>query len=397
MTYPFLLSYARRDAKIDGAPPLPDPHFEAFLQRLNQRVTHLTGGSGFVDQISIQPGQDWPEELAEALRTSQTMVCLYSPSYFTSEHCGKEMQVLLDRRRNYIRASAGKKPANIIPVLWHPTDRRIPKTLPKIQYQAPNLDPERYGAWNLGDQGRDRELKDFADQIALRVRDAADETPLPALAERPRMNAVRSAFHPPPLPLPEFESPEAMAGPDAVTFVYASSRRWNEWPWAPPDERAVLHLAAAVAKGSEMESNQLTFNLADGNMASRLASLRRKNNVVILLLDAASLDQELFRARIREYDRPEHWPFAVIVTGNGQFSPEFQTKLNESVPYFAKRVPPHLYLVQSRENFSEVVAEALDALKLAILRNPQAPNLIGNVTEFQTLPAVNGPGQIPTV
>jgi hypothetical protein len=69
------------------------------------------------------------------------MVCLYSPAYFQGGYCGKEMQVFLDRRRNYIRANAGKKPANIIPVLWHPVPRRIPMTLPGIQYKDAKLDP----------------------------------------------------------------------------------------------------------------------------------------------------------------------------------------------------------------------------------------------------------------
>jgi hypothetical protein len=116
MTYPYLLSYARKDAMI-GEPPQPDPHFDTFVRRLDQRVRQITGSSGFVDRADIQPGQEWPDELAEALRTAHTMVCLYSPAYFQGGYCGKEMQVFLDRRQNYIRANAGKRPANIIPVL----------------------------------------------------------------------------------------------------------------------------------------------------------------------------------------------------------------------------------------------------------------------------------------
>jgi hypothetical protein len=88
--------------------------------------------------------------------------------------------------------------------------------------------------------------------------------------------------------------------------VYTSSIRWNAWPWAPPEEQAVLYLAASVAKGREMESTQLTFDPADANLACRLDSLRRRNNVVILLVDAASLALDALRARIQDYDRPEH-------------------------------------------------------------------------------------------
>src|SRR5262245_44919752 len=121
MPHPFFLSYARVDAhKIEKGRRQPDPTFEAFLDRLSQRVTQLTGeGPGFVDR-NIEIGEDWRDDLAEALATSKTMVCLYSPSYFKSETCGKEMQVFLDRRRRYIRENVGKKPANIIPVIWQP-------------------------------------------------------------------------------------------------------------------------------------------------------------------------------------------------------------------------------------------------------------------------------------
>jgi hypothetical protein len=394
MSPPFLLSYARLDANIDEHSRQSDPHFEAFLARLNQRVRHLTGRPGFVDRTNIRPGAEWPDELAEALRTTQTMVCLYSPSYFASENCGKEMQVLLDRRHDYIRTHAGKKPANIIPVLWHPTPRRIPKTLPQIEYQAPSLNPDTYGAWNLGDLGRHEELKSFADQIAIRVRDAADETPLPPLPERPRIQGVRSAFQPPPLPLPEFDAPGTASGPDTVTFVYPSLNRWDAWPWAPPQERAVLHLAAAVAKGNEMQATQLTFDLADAQLTARLGSLRRKNNVAILLLDAPSLDRDDLRARIRDYDQPGHSSFATIVITHAYPGPELRATLSATLPHFSKRTAPYFSIAEAHQKFCDIVGQALNELKLAVVRDPQTLNVISDPGEFQSLPAVNGPGAL---
>jgi len=397
MPYPFMLSYAHKDATIGGEPPQPDPHFDAFVKRLSLRVGQLTGSAGFVDHADILPGADWPDDLAEAVRTASTMVCLYSPSYFQSEYCGKEMQAFLDRRQNYIRANAGKKPANIIPVLWQPVTRRVPKTLPDIQYKNAKLNPDTQGVWNLGDQGQERDLNDIADQIALRVRDAADLTPLPVLPGASRIKAFRSAFLPPPLPLPEFDSPDATGGPDAVTFVYASSTHWNAWPWAPPEEQAVLYLAAAVAKGAEMASTQLTFDLADANLIDRLTALRRSNNVVIFLVDAASLGLEGLRARMQDFDRPEHSCFSMIVLDNRRNLP---VSLDDVFPYFAKRTPPHFHMVQPRENpietrerFSKTIADALEQLRLVVINNPYAPNVIGNRTGFQSLPAVDGPGR----
>jgi hypothetical protein len=354
MPYPFFFSYARSDARINPTPPQPDPHFETFLARLTMRVEQLTGARGFVDRNDILTGQDLPDELAEALRTGKTMVCLYSPSYFLSDYCGKEMQILLERRKCYMRTHAGKKPANIIPVLWHPVPRKIPWTLPDIQYQAPDLDPKTQGVWNLGDMGKDRELMDFADQIAVRVRDAADATPLPPLNDRPTMGAIRSAFLPPPLPLPEFDSREAAAGPNAVTFVYASSKQWNEWPWAPPSTQAVLHLSAAVAKGREMEPNQLAFAAADVNLVQRLEVARHQNNVLILLVDGASLAIDGLRERLREYDGQQDSRLATVVIWNDNRDPDLERHMNETFTYFVKRAAPFFHSIDSMIKFFDL-------------------------------------------
>lgn len=397
MPYPFFLSYARRDSFIGGDPQRRDPHFETFVERLNIRVNHYTGSQGFVDRTNIQPGQDWPDELAEALRTAHTMVCLYSPTYFLSEYCGKEMQILLDRRRRYIRNNAGKKPANIIPVLWHPVPGRIPLTLPEIQYKAPNLDPQVHGAWNLGDMGRNKDLEEFTDQIAQRVRDAADETLLPELDYIPRMVAVPSAFIPR-LPLPAYDSPEAVAGPDAVTFVYASSTGWDTWPWAPPNEKAVLHVSAAVAKGKEMEPNQLVFDSEDPNLIQRLNAALQKNNVLIFLVDATSLANEGLCARMREYDRQKYSRFAtMIIWRNNNRTTDLTRRMKETFEYFVQRAVPFFHEIDNREQFAKVVAQAIETLRIATVNHPHDPKRIGAATEFTSLPSVSGPGQVGTV
>jgi hypothetical protein len=126
----FLPLHAELCAATRGRNPEPEPRFNTFLELLDERVNQITGRRGFIDRADIQPGDEWPEALAEGLRTAETLVCLYSPSYFGSDYCGKEMQVFLERRANYMRSNAGKPPANIIAVAWQPIPRRVPKTLP---------------------------------------------------------------------------------------------------------------------------------------------------------------------------------------------------------------------------------------------------------------------------
>ena len=44
----------------------------------------------FVDQESIELGDEWPEALQRALRRSKCLVCVWSPLYFQSDWCYSE-------------------------------------------------------------------------------------------------------------------------------------------------------------------------------------------------------------------------------------------------------------------------------------------------------------------
>jgi hypothetical protein len=224
--------------------------------------------------------------------------------------------------------------------------------------------------------------------------DAADETPLPSLDLKPTMGAIRSAFLPPPLPLPEFDSPEATAGPNAVTFVYASSTQWNTWPWAPPDDQAILHLSSAVAKGREMEPNQLAFAAADLNLVRRLKAARHQNNVLILLVDGASLASAGLRERMRGYDGQQDPRLATMVIWNNNRDPDLERRMNETLTYFVKRAAPFFHSIEARDQFSDVLSRALDQLRIAVRNDPHHLNPIRAATEFSSLPAVAGPGQV---
>src|SRR5262249_3473126 len=160
------------------------------------------------------------------------------------------------------------------------------------------------------------------------------------------------------------------AGPNAVTFVYASSNPGNAWPWSPPNEQAALYLAAAVAKGMEVGATQLTFDLADGKVTNRLAVLRHRNNMGLLFVGAGGLDLEGLRARVQDYDRPEHSSFGTIVLVSNKCTPELRARIDQMLPYFARRAAPHFQIIETpesfnvktRESFSKAVADALEQL-----------------------------------
>ena len=124
-------------------PELPDPWFfmsysktdgdeilKQFYHDLATEVRRLVAyrgdprpsAVGFMDESSIQTGESWEGTLAEALQRSRTLVCIYSPGYFTSPFCGKEFEVFAMRLRQHIanQPPQAPPPSIILPVLWDP-------------------------------------------------------------------------------------------------------------------------------------------------------------------------------------------------------------------------------------------------------------------------------------
>ena len=96
----FMLSYARLDAR-------DDPYLRRFFDELKTEVRRRAGIEPgdicFIDQENIEPGEEWSPELAEAIGTCNALVCIYTPTYFTREYCGKEWQFFRSRLDQYVR------------------------------------------------------------------------------------------------------------------------------------------------------------------------------------------------------------------------------------------------------------------------------------------------------
>src|SRR5215213_1686004 len=132
--YYFFLSYSRRDAA--GGEYLKKFYEDLALgvgAKLGLPSSTKKTEIGFFDETGNEPGDHWPSNIAEALRTSKVFVCLYSRGYFNSTYCGREFQLFLDRVNKY-KASHPElttAPPLILPVLWDSPDR-LPKLLPEI-------------------------------------------------------------------------------------------------------------------------------------------------------------------------------------------------------------------------------------------------------------------------
>lgn len=376
--YPFFLSYARNDA---------DKYLDRFVEELNSRVRYLIGTKqdGYVDRRELQLGEEWQDDIAEALCSSHTAVCLYSPSYFLSKACGKEMQIFLERRRLYIKQNPGKKPANIIPLIWHPCDN-IPPSIPDFQYRlAPSLDNKLWGVWGLLDQEMETTFRGLVQGIAARIRDAA-RTPLPPPLVRPIFSGVRSAFGPPPLPLIEFDSREASTGPQCVTFVYANQPPWNVWPYAPPVEKALLHVSASIALGLDYSPYQLSFDVQKAEFIDRLKKAQKKNNIILILVDGRSLKNDSVRHRLQEYDKHQFKNVSTLVVWPEDTSDD-PTLIKKTFRFLNAHRAPHFYpCIRSPKQFSDALTESIGELKMAMLKSPYNPKPMPPTNGMPTLP-----------
>ncbi|PWU07004.1 MAG: hypothetical protein C5B51_11085 [Terriglobia bacterium] len=290
--FSFFLSYSRGNA---------DEWLKKFFDDLEKGVRLLKNRTwtGFMDQRQ-EIGQEWDENIANALAGSRVLVSLYSGDYFGRENCGKEFQVFLQRRREYQKLT-NFRPGGIIPVLWAPC--QVPRTLPDFLYsELPGSLYEREGLQYIASVGDEEVLyRKLIRKFARLICESADSYELPALTPPPKFSTIANAFEPL-LPPYDFDAPEATTGPDSAIFVYAGANRWDECAFAPPGDRAFLYIASAVAMGKEIDPHQLRFDPAAPLSSAQMQRVIHSNSIVILLVEGASLANDSIRARLQELD-----------------------------------------------------------------------------------------------
>jgi DNA-binding response OmpR family regulator len=197
MSMHFYLSYAPADYS---------EHLREFCEDLTCtiRARLLQSGNepvGFLDRRGIARDSHWPADVAEALRTSQTMVVLMSPEYFRTASSGKEWQIFEMRRR--LRAEPGSNEVSgvIAPVIWIPREGNVPKVVSDCEdslgqvngvYRQNGLLMMRESLTRFGDEYVNI-LVTLAEQIIAMARIAR----LPPLDDLPPFDEVDDAFNSP--------------------------------------------------------------------------------------------------------------------------------------------------------------------------------------------------------
>ena len=333
----FFLSYARADE---------DGYVAKFFEDLAREVRRLSGRdgdeAGFQDYASMRVGTMWAQELFSALNTAPTFVALCSPSYFTSEFCGREWALFAARVERY-RQLYGQFPKALVPVIWVPA-RDIPETVRRLQLTDPEFG-ETYAREGVYHLLRLRKYRQdyliFLRALANRLLEAVEPNSTPPLDARYPVASIESAFHVrrsgstpgvaawrdfadalTPEPRPELVAPPSVpprpaqrGGPKHVNFVIVAGPRRElieiredlqrygadpfEWaPYRPELEQRISVFAQSVAAEHDLSSGLAR----SADVVQVLQRARMDNELVVLLVDAWSTQIEQYQGHMREYD-----------------------------------------------------------------------------------------------
>ena len=185
------ISYARDDARIEENSNRN--YLKRFFNDLTSRIVFKSQFGVdkevvFCDYGSINTGEDWKSKLEDALKKCKVLVCIYSPSYFTSIYCGKEFKVFIDRQ-NDVSLHEGEYlgSTKILPILWSSkNDLQLwdlpPLHLRRIQYstQSHTQEYEKRGLKYFIRRYIRGKYDDILEEIANQILNLAIKNPLPS-------------------------------------------------------------------------------------------------------------------------------------------------------------------------------------------------------------------------
>lgn len=337
----FFFSYARND-QADGT--YLDKFYTDLVVEVRLRAGLKTNAeAGFRDTHDIELGEPWPDELLEALGSTKVMVCLYTPSYFQSVHCGKEW-TLFDER---VRAWAAKQgharpPPLILPVLWRPDPP--PEHLSYANWRHPGLSAnyEQKGLHFLTKRAAPEQQDEYRDAIELIARlivDRAKQYPMETVVAQLDYAQVKNAFEVPVQVGVAAPAPSA-TGPAHVRFVLVAAKSdevkpprqtvdayggtCNDWrPYYPTAQARIGPLVQRIASEADFTSELLP---ADQDVHQRIQDAEKNNSLLFLVVDPWTLRLKRYKEYVERYDQYTSLNCAALVPWNLQ-DPESAVQL----------------------------------------------------------------------
>lgn len=271
---------------------------------------------GFMD-LGQPPGQgNRPWRPGRALATCRVFVPLFSPSYFTTEDCGKEWHAFT--RRGLPGAARGRVPA-IIPAFWVPMDaRELPEAVRSVRFThadlgEPYAENGFYGIIKSSKYHEAYEAAIFA--LAQLIVRAAVESPAPPGPDVDYATlvdvfgpGVRSGRGDRPLRITIVAPRLGELPPGCPAAHYGrSAAEWN--PYQPELVRGLAAHAADVARS-------LGYRPEVGDLGQHRAELLRPgppSRPAVLIVDAWAALIDGYASVLRRLNETENVPWVRVI------------------------------------------------------------------------------------
>jgi FxsC-like protein len=309
---------------VSAAPGEDDIYVTRFYDDLTDAVrSRLAPRSaadiGYLDRGDVDPPY-WPTDAKTALASTRTFVALCSSRYFMSARCGRSWTVFADRIRGNA-ARTGADQSGLIAVPWADAGLgALPSDEATVGIEQTPHGEDLRVLIRLSRFRRDYQR--YVDSLARRIVDIANAGDLPAAAPRVSLDNVRDAFADHPLRRGEHEpvhvafavvagTREQMRPVRANLDSYGDHR--EDWtPYLPSSPQPVVDRAAAVAATRRIGSEVVSPDA----LAERIAAARRRNEIVVLLVDAWATQLGELRAVIERANAGARDATAVLVPTN---------------------------------------------------------------------------------
>jgi FxsC-like protein len=414
----FFLSYARLDRKEDPYDCI-GKFYKDLVREIREKTAEPLEEIAFFDERTIEPGHHWPIDLSNGLATCRVFVSMYSPTYFTREHCGKEWQIFQSRLASFERSKGSQhRPPLILPVLLEaPSYIPIAQFAPEIQYAHEDF-PESYkneGLRYLVRLGPRRDYRRFVTQFSQKVIRAAREYELEPMIPLPDIGTVRSAFHSGKTGAATASAGRSAppTGPRYAQFFFVAARSSElasirrdlagygleggaDWkPFLPPCDDDVAIIAQGVA-----HTERLIFETVplSEDLIERLRAAKASMKPVVVIVDPWTIRLEEYSALMRRYDEYDSYNCAVLIPANAadEETSETYSDLNEVITrVFEAKVSRgtsdlFAYPVASLESFKKKLSVALTRMKMDLIRHSR-PVRIALGTHVVSKPVISGP------
>ena len=336
----FFMSYARADDQ-QRYKHLIRTLFDDLKAEVAARVADQSPPIAYLDQANLQPGDLWPDEIAEALRNCRTFLAVMTARYFTREYCGKEWSIFDDRCKSL---GSPKPTPLIIPILWVPPEEgRLPEFAtdlqmtfdPKIVPDAERRNLEDYARYGLQHVAKRKETmhkntyETILEQLATRIIQVAKDNPLSPLAGT-ALPSIKNAINRfatihqvgPGIPAASGRANFAIVAANITKMggvredphkFYGTGDEVEWMPYAPDQPESVGLIAQAVATERGLIANWIPIG---SGLVGLLEQAEKNNSVAVMIVDPWVVRHPDYKDILRQFDRFQFRNCVVLIPWN---------------------------------------------------------------------------------